>query len=97
MKIDVFNHVCHLFLQDVLVITGGAWGPTPAAAGLRKMAAVYAIGVRPQVQEKHLQQVTDNAKRNFLVGSFPALRNYWTTFRNNFDRGGISHEQTFIS
>lgn len=72
----------------MLVITGGAWGPTPAAAALRKVAGVYAIGVRPNVQVKHLQQVTDNPKRNFLVGSYPELRNYWKNFQKNFDQGG---------
>ena len=87
-KIGGSNHVCYVFLQDVLVITGGAWGSTPAAAALRKVAGVYAIGVRPKVQVKHLQQVTDNPQRNFLVGSYPELRNYWTNFRNNFVQGG---------
>ena len=67
------------------MITGGPMGRTPLAAGVRKLAGVYAIGVRPNVQQQHLQQVTDNAQRNFLVGSYAKLGNYWKTFQNNFD------------
>ena len=61
-------------------------GQTPLAANVRKLAGVYAIGVRPNVQQQHLQQVTDNAQRNFLVGSYAQLGNYWKTFQNNFGK-----------
>jgi len=48
-----------------------------AAANLRKQAAVYALGIRPQVQEPQLQQITQNSENNFLVGSYGDLQGYW--------------------
>jgi len=71
-----------LLFQEVLVITTDTWSGQSAqylqvAANLRKQAAVYALGIRPQVQEPQLQQITQNSDNNFLVGSYGDLQGYW--------------------
>lgn len=72
--------------QDVLLITTGQWTGnrrawSVSAANVRKQANVYALGVRPNAQRPQLQEVTENDKNVFMVGSYNLLRNYWNTMR----------------
>lgn len=86
-----FYRVC--FSQYALIITTGRWTGRPeawtkTADAVRKQATLYSLGVRPGAQEPELQQVTQNNKNVFMVGSYALLRNYWRTLM-----GRIAPEQ----
>ena len=81
-----------LFFQYALIITTGRWTGSPeawtkTAAAVRKQATVYSLGVRPGAQEPELQQVTQNNKNVFMVGSYNLLGNYWRTLRTRLEQG----------
>lgn len=73
--------------QDVLIVTTDAWmAPTPSSSNVRSLARVFAVGIKPKVQDNNLQTLTDNPKRNFLIDS-NQLKNYGAPLQEAMNKG----------